>query len=245
MNRALSLQTLASTLMLGRLAFFKPRIFSTIVYVRRQRLSYLWLPALADLAAMVLRLEAQKVPGSLVEAGCAQGGSSLVIASAKNSQRPFWMYDTFEMIPPPSDNDGKEEHERYQQIVSGQAQGPGQGMYYGYRQDLIAFIEGHFKSRGLAPAQNEIHMVKGLFDDTLKPVGPVAFAHLDCDWYDSVMTCLERIAPRLSIGGVMVIDDYLHWSGCKKAIDEYFADKKGEFEFYFQSRLHIRRIKGR
>ena len=67
--------------------------------------------------------------------------------------------------------------------------------------------------------------------ETLQVDGPIAFAHIDVDWYDPVMVCLERITPKLSRGGSIVLDDYEDWSGCRKAADTYFADKKDEFEF--------------
>jgi asparagine synthase (glutamine-hydrolysing) len=53
------------------------------------------------------------------------------------------------------------------------------------------------------------------------------------------MTCLRRIEPHLVSGGVLVIDDYEDWSGCRKAIDDYFASRHGEFLFEMKSRLHI------
>jgi len=28
------------------------------------------------------------------------------------------------------------------------------------------------------------------------------------------------------IKGVIIIDDYGHWEGCRKAVDEYFDEKK-------------------
>ena len=85
---------------------------------------------------------------------------------------------------------------------------------------------------------------QGLFQDTLHPAGPVALAHIDGDWYASVMTCLERIVPVLIPGGTLVIDDYHHWSGCRKAVDEYFADRRDQFAFVERSRLHIVRHGG-
>lgn len=233
------LQKIASRLKLGGLILHPLRVSSTMIYVRRQRLSYLELPALYDLASAVRHIETNNVQGVLIEAGCALAGSSLVIASAKRANRHFNMYDTFEMIPPPSARDGKEEHERYEKIVSGQAEGIGRGMYYGYHPDLLGFIEANFNHCGLPIHANHIHLMKGLFEQTLFPEGPVAFAHLDCDWYDSVMTCLQRITPHLSPGGVMVIDDYFYWSGCKQAIDEYFEDKKDQYIFQVKSRLNI------
>jgi asparagine synthase (glutamine-hydrolysing) len=66
----------------------------------------------------------------------------------------------------------------------------------------------------------------------------VAVAHLDGDWYESTLTCLECIVPYLAPGGCLVIDDYDHWSGCRKAIDEFFADRQG-FVQERRERLHI------
>jgi Macrocin-O-methyltransferase (TylF) len=86
---------------------------------------------------------------------------------------------------------------------------------------------------------NARHAVKGLFQNTLNVSGPVAMAHLDGDWYESVMVCLERITPHLVSGGILVIDDYFDWSGCRKAVDEYFLDKRPDFKFITKSRLHI------
>jgi asparagine synthase (glutamine-hydrolysing) len=70
---------------------------------------------------------------------------------------------------------------------------------------------------------------------------PVMFAHIDCDWYESVLISLQRIEPKLIKGGVMIIDDYYTWEGCRRAVDDYFSDKKNRFEFYNKKRLHIMR----
>ena len=53
--------------------------------------------------------------------------------------------------------------------------------------------------------------------------------------------------PRLVPGGVLIIDDYSldntgnvdGYSGCRAAVDEYFADKRAAFEFEVRSRVHI------
>jgi len=56
------------------------------------------------------------------------------------------------------------------------------------------------------------------------------------------MVCLTRIEPFLVKNGVLVIDDYYAWSGCRSAVDEYFFDKKERFLFEKKNRLHIKRI---
>ena len=75
--------------------------------------------------------------------------------------------------------------------------------------------------------------------DTLHPAAPVALAHIDGDWYRSVLTCLERIWPWLIVGGVLVIDDYDSWSGCRCAVNDYFAGRIAEYRFERRARLHI------
>ena len=86
--------------------------------------------------------------------------------------------------------------------------------------------------------QHNVELVRGLFEDTIRLDEPVALAHLDGDWYESTMTCLTRIAPLLVSGGRIVLDDYYTWSGCRRAVDEYFADREG-FQFEHRSRLHV------
>jgi asparagine synthase (glutamine-hydrolysing) len=143
------------------------------------------------------------------------------------------------MIPAPSENDGPDVHERYRIISSGRSSGIGGGRYYGYDTNLLTQVAENFRKCGYPVEHNEVHLRQGLFQDTLHIVEPVAFAHIDGDWYESVTTCLQRIEPHLVRNGVLVIDDYDHWSGCRKAVDEYFEDKRSRYRFIRRSRLQI------
>lgn len=49
----------------------------------------------------------------------------------------------------------------------------------------------------------------------------ISILRLDGDWYSSTKVCLEHLYPLVSIGGVVIIDDYDAYDGCKKAVDEY------------------------
>jgi asparagine synthase (glutamine-hydrolysing) len=64
----------------------------------------------------------------------------------------------------------------------------------------------------------------------MKIDSPVAFAHIDVDWYDPVMYCIKNISPKLILGGSMIFDDYHAWGGCRKAVDEYLRTVIGQFE---------------
>jgi Macrocin-O-methyltransferase (TylF) len=106
---------------------------------------------------------------------------------------------------------------------------------------LVDDVEEHVGGVGVPVDTNNVHLVHGLFQDTLRVAGPVALAHIDGDWYESVMTCLQRIEPHLIEKGVLVIDDYDDRSGCRKAVDEFFSDKRDRYEFVRKARVHIGR----
>lgn len=211
--------------------------------VRHAGLTFLDWAALGELHAAVRRCERAQIPGALIEAGCALGGSAIVMADAKRADRPLLVYDVFGMIPPPSERDGQDVHSRYEVIRSGRATGPDGTQYYGYMPDLRGRVMAAFRETGRPVEDNAVTLIEGRFEDTLHPDGPVALAHIDGDWYESVRVCLERITPHLSIGGRLVIDDYDDWSGCRTAVDEYFAGRREQFRFDGASRLHIVRVR--
>jgi asparagine synthase (glutamine-hydrolysing) len=207
--------------------------------VRREKLTYLSTAALCDLHDLANAVGRQGVDGCIIEAGCALGGSAIVLADAKPTETPLHVYDVFGMIPAPEENDGEDVHRRYKLIASGKAAGISGDRYYGYEPDLRNRVIEHFRMLGVPVEQHHVELHTGLFQDTLRLKTPVALAHLDGDWYRSVLTCLERIWPWLIVGGVLVIDDYDAWSGCRRAVDDYFAGRKAEYRFVRRARLHI------
>jgi O-methyltransferase len=68
---------------------------------------------------------------------------------------------------------------------------------------------------------------KGWFDQTVPEYAAerptVAIVHLDGDWYESILTCLEHLYPIVSPGGLILIDDYGLWDGCTRAVHHYLA----------------------
>lgn len=208
--------------------------------IKEKKLTYLSVKALSDINEVVENIEKSNTPGILVEAGCALGGSSILIGNFKSQERKFMVFDTFEMIPPPTEKDDKDVHDRFKVIKSGEAQGIDGNTYYGYVENLHKQVELSFNEFGMDLKENNIELVKGLFQDTMKFDQKIAFAHIDCDWYDSVYYCLEQIVPNLSDGGTLVLDDYYSWSGCRKAVDDFFEKNgKEHLTFVKKDRLHI------
>ena len=217
------------------------RVEQVIRQVGEERLSYLGAGHLRNLATCIQDIEHAGVPGVVVEAGTARGGSAIVMAAAKAPERPMKVYDVFDMIPAPGSKDAADVHDRYAVIAQGGASGPGGDLYYGYRDDLYAEVRDAFGRLGVPVTENRVELVKGLFEETIDLDGPVALAHLDGDWYDSTMVCLTRLAPLLSPGGRLVVDDYYAWSGCHQAVDDYFRGRD-EFRLLERAKLHVVRV---
>jgi len=166
---------------------------------------------------LVSQVIAYNVFGDLVEVGCNEGQSAVLITTVLHSYgspKRLHVYDSFEGLPSIGGEDGSS-----------------------YKEGDLATSEEvlrhNFRLHGLELP--EIH--KGWFAHTLPGGLPekICFAHLDGDLYDSIMTSLQHVYPRLSSGAVCLIDDYCDtdinpngWNylpGVKQACDEFMADK--------------------
>jgi O-methyltransferase len=189
--------------------------------VRRESLTYATDKQLHQLLRAVQSTASSR--GLIIEAGTARGGSAILMCAAKAIERPLRVYDVFDMIPSPSEHDGPDMKDRYEQIASGQAKGLDGGRYYLYEDDLQAVVTENFRRLGYPIERHHVELIKGKVQDTLSVNEPVALAHVDVDWYEPVTACLERITPHLVVGGSIALHAYGDWSGCRKAADDYFG----------------------
>ena len=195
-------------------------IHKVVDAVRRKGWSFLDQKALMMHASLIANTRSLR--GVMIECGVANGGTAMVAAASKAKKTELHLFDTFTGMPKPSDHDDKDVHNRYKVIKEGKA-GPG---YYGYNKNLLSDIKNRFGDLGLDPETNNVHFHPGLFQDTLNVTSDVVYAHLDGDWYESTMTGLTRVVPRVVAGGYVVVDDYFAYSGCRKAVDEFFGVTK-------------------
>jgi O-methyltransferase len=170
------------------------------------------------LSRMLVR---QKVPGAFVECGVWLGGSTGVMGLALKSMqdnRQLHLFDSFEGLPEPGPNDG----ERAKDYSGGRAEG---------RLSTISRCEAtleqvrKFLFDRLRLDSGDVQFHVGWFQQTVPAMatqlGQLAMLRLDGDWYESTRICLEYLYPKLSRGGVLILDDYYCWEGCRKATDEY------------------------
>lgn len=197
--------------------------------IRTKKLTYLSDKKLASLLSTCRSIEEANLPGIFLEAGCALGGSAILISTVKDTERPFFVYDVFGMIPPPTKEDSQDVHNRYKTIVEGKSTGINGDEYYGYQKDLYDVVQSNLISFGINCEKQSVSLVKGLVQDTMKVDQSVSFAHIDVDWYEPVIICLQRIFPNLIVGGSIILDDYHDWGGCRKAADEYLREVAGQF----------------
>lgn len=172
------------------------------------------------LRSALLYLNRSGVAGDIVECGVWRGGSMALAAAtllqAGDRHRRLWLYDTFDWEwEPEGQYDGF--------VAAGVAAGgppPESALASGTsKADVLELL-----TRTGYPA-DRLHLVQGLVQDTIPEQAPdrIALLRLDTDYYDSTRHELEHLYPRLTRGGVLIVDDYGKLSGATKAVDEYFA----------------------
>jgi O-methyltransferase len=97
----------------------------------------------------------------------------------------------------------------------------------------------------LVEFEQNIHLIQGKVEDTLpnnkKLPKKISLLRLDTDFYESTKIELEILYPLLAKGGVLIIDDYGHFQGAKKAVDDYFAKQKIWLKYVdYTCRLYIK-----
>ena len=97
----------------------------------------------------------------------------------------------------------------------------------GFNQTSLQYVQSNLMNFEL---EVNVQLIKGYFEKTLSSIRTerFCFVHLDCDLYQSYKTCLTFFYPRMCKNGVILLDEYDDptWPGCKKAGDEFLADKE-------------------
>jgi hypothetical protein len=165
------------------------------------------------------------VPGAFAECGVWRGGSVLAMLLALRDlgvvDRDVHLYDTFEGMTEPGELDTSPHEPPARETWSsggsawGGAFAPG---VYGEAQ-----VRATLEATGYPPER--LHIAKGPVEETLPEHAPgtLALLRLDTDWYASTRHELEHLYPRLSDGGVLIVDDFGHWDGARRAVEEYFS----------------------
>lgn len=176
---------------------------------------------LASLLTAVEHVVRAQIPGAIVECGVWEGGSMMAAALKlldMGGVRDLYLYDTFSGMTAPStvdrDLQGRSAGPRFDALQRAGKQ------WTGVPRERV---RANLASTGWP--MDRAHLVEGPVETTIPGAAPAAIAvlRLDTDFYESTRHELEHLYPLLSPGGVLIIDDYGHWQGARKAVDEYFA----------------------
>jgi O-methyltransferase len=155
------------------------------------------------------------IPGCVVECGVWRGGMIAGMAEVLGADRQYFLFDSFEGLPP-----AREELDGASAVAwQTDTKSPN---YYNNCAAAEEEAAGAMKLSGAT----SFSLVKGWFNQTLPSFTPpceIAVLRLDCDWYDSVRLCLERLYPHVAPGGIVIVDDYYTWDGCAHAVNEFIS----------------------
>lgn len=167
-----------------------------------------------------------RIPGVLVECGVWRGGSAMAMAltsmSTGDIDRQIWLYDTFKGMTSPTDSDVELHTGRSaSELLKGTPPTPGNNVW------AIASLED--VKTNLASTNYPTSRIKYKVGDVAKTLlqdlpSEVAVLRLDTDWFESTRFELQRLYPNLVRGGVIIVDDYGHWGGARRAVDLYLSE---------------------
>jgi O-methyltransferase len=149
------------------------------------------------------------IPGDLAELGVYKGHSARLIHHYV-PERYLFLFDTFSGF---DENDIKVEKTFH-------------GDNYSQFRDTNVASVMHF----IDPGNDNVIPIAGMFPQSL-PDGfdkVFSFVHMDMDLYQPTIEALRYFYPIVSSGGYIIVHDYsnITWPGIKKAVDEFFTDKK-------------------
>ncbi|QWC85350.1 TylF/MycF family methyltransferase [Nocardioidaceae bacterium] len=179
-------------------------------------------PKLQALVLAVRYVHEHRIPGDIVECGVWRGGSMQAAALTLlqlGEHRHLHLFDTFEGMPPPGEHDVRHDGTH------------AQGLLDAADRDAAVWAVADLADVKEAMAEIEwpashVSYHEGRVEDTIPARAPeqIAILRLDTDWYSSTRHELTHLYDRLVPGGVLIIDDYGHWEGSRRATEEFLAE---------------------
>ena len=166
----------------------------------------------------------EKIDGDVLECGVWKGGCIGLMDEylrVNSSQKKIYAYDTYDGMSIPSKYDIDFKGNQITDLVINNYEN-----IYGYpnKNEVMSNL------KILGSKCDKIKFVKGAVEKTLMDKRnipeKISLMRLDTDFYESTKVELEILYPLLSKGGILIIDDYGHYKGARKAVDEYFKEKK-------------------
>ena len=180
------------------------------------------------LAEAIKHVSKKSLKGDFVECGVWKGGNLILmnkLNSLYNLNKKIFGYDTFDGMSEPTDLDIDINKQKAKKIMSDTLKDDSRENIHCYSpiDDVVKNIKAHCDI-------TNIKLIEGMVEKTLtlekNLPEQISILRLDTDFYESTKVELEILFPKLVSGGVLIIDDYGHWEGPRKAVDDYFSENK-------------------
>lgn len=175
---------------------------------------------IAGMIDALRRIDQQRITGDIVECGVWRAGN-IMLARKLSPDRMCWLYDTFTGMTEPGEFDTKKSGAKaidsYQHKVSIGAR---------WAECSVADVKEYLRQTQTLDESRLRFVVGDVAETLLDPANlpdHIALLRLDTDWYASTKIELDVLYPRLVPGGILIVDDYGHWLGARKAVDEYLG----------------------
>lgn len=167
-----------------------------------------------------------RLPGDAVEFGCYAGDTSVLLADVLRQAPDKWLYlyDSFEGLPEKTVEDQTAAGWRFKA---------------GELKVSPETVAHKFKKLGLPDPVIVKKWFNQLNDSDLP--SRISFALLDGDFYASIKTSFEKVAPRLASGGIIVVHDYRNAElpGVAKAVNEFLETNAENYDFQLISSMAV------
>ena len=180
----------------------------------------------AALCDAVRYIVTHRIPGDIVECGVWKGGSMMAAArtllESGDRTRHLHLFDTFEGMTAPTGEDVALTGESAADLMAASTDPEtAESVWCRAPLDVVRQAMASVGYDG-----SKIHYIKGRVEDTIPDAAPerIALLRLDTDWYESTRHEMIHLFPRLCLGGVLILDDYGHWLGARRAVDEYLGE---------------------
>jgi O-methyltransferase len=170
----------------------------------------------------------KKIEGDIVECGVWKGGHLIIFKSLcekYNLDKKIFAYDTFDGMTESSINDFNHNGENAIDLMKKTfaSENNGDNIWCYASLDLVKK-----NITNVLGNTNNINFIKGDVIKTLQDKKnlpkKISILRLDTDFYESTKIELLTLFPLLEEEGILIIDDYGHWNGAKKAVDEFFEN---------------------
>lgn len=186
----------------------------------------------------------KNIKGDFVECGVWRGANLVVMQKLlernKTENIQVYGYDTFEGMSEPTEFDSDYMGNKAEDAMKKTPKKEGRGIWaYSTIETVINNIENFVNS------PNNVKLIKGKVEETLTKKknlpNSISLLRLDTDFYESTKIELEVLFPLLTKGGILIIDDYGHFTGARKAVDQYFKNQKIWLKYVdYTCRLYVK-----